>query len=238
MRTLALALIVAPAVTGAVPEVVRTVKAEYPAWAVGAGLSTTVHLKVLVGSDGSARRIEVVPYTVRGDLLGRSMRASFDSAAVRAARGWTFRPATRRGRPVAAWLRVEVPFTDPAGAELPDSIRSRTAWRALTRAWRLGGGGRGDGRYIPGGDAGLVFQRDGSFVERDVRGRERSGRFEIVGGGPGEMVARLTRTYAPSGIPRTVEAARFAGPDTLVLCPWPSGSACDTLVATPGRSGP
>ena len=227
MRMLALALIVAPAVSGAVPEVVRSVQAEFPAWAVGAGLSTTVRVKVLVGRDGSARRIQVDPYTVRQDILSRSMRASFDSAAVRAVRGWTFRPATRRGRPVASWLVVEVPFADPTNRGMPDSIRSRPTWRALMGAWRLVGIGRGD-RHPP---AGITFHRDGRFFERDARGFQRSGRFEIVGGGPGEPVARLTRSFDPSGLPRTVHSVRFAGPDTLVLCPWPSGGACDTLLA-------
>ena len=122
MRSLALALIVAPAlVHGAAPKVVRTVKAEYPSWARGAGLATVVRLRVLVGADGRAHRIEVMPYTTRDDILTRSMRASFDSAAVRAAWRWTFLPGTRRGRRVASWLAVEVPFADPKDA--PDTAR-------------------------------------------------------------------------------------------------------------------
>lgn len=234
MRTLALALIVVPAIVhGAPPSVVRTVKADFPAWAVGAGLSTTVHLRVLVGRDGSARRIEVDLYTVREDIMRRSMRASFDSAAVRAVRRWTFRPAMRRGRAVASWLMVDVPFTDPTDATgVPDSIRSRPTWRALVREWRRMPSGRGgEGRSASGVGA-IAFYRDGRFVERDTHGSERSGRFEIVGGGPDESVARLTRRFDPTGVPLTVDAVRFAAPDTLVLCPWLSG-ACDTLIATP-----
>jgi TonB family protein len=119
---LALALIVAPTIVhGAPPSVVRTVKAEYPPWAVGAGLGTKVRLRVLVGTDGRPRRIVVLPYTTRDDILTRSMRASFDSAAVRAAWRWTFLPGTRGGRQVASWLVVHVPFADPKDA--PDTAR-------------------------------------------------------------------------------------------------------------------
>jgi hypothetical protein len=77
-------------------------------------MSTRVELQALVGRDGRVRQVRVVPYDVRRDILTRGMRASFDSAAVRAVRAWTFRPATREGEPVQAWFRLEVPFEDPA----------------------------------------------------------------------------------------------------------------------------
>ena len=86
---------------------------EYPAWARGTGICTEVELRVLVGGDGRARHIEVVPYSVRHDFLTRSLRASFDSAAVRSVRGWSFTPATQAGKRMVAWLTVHVPFADP-----------------------------------------------------------------------------------------------------------------------------
>jgi periplasmic protein TonB len=95
------------------PQVERRVAADYPAWARGAGLITSVEVRVQVGTDGRARRVVVVPYSVKHDLMSRRLRASFDSAAVAAVRQWTFRPRRRNGRPVAAWTRVEVPFEDP-----------------------------------------------------------------------------------------------------------------------------
>ncbi|MEK7824459.1 MAG: TonB family protein [Candidatus Eisenbacteria bacterium] len=98
------------------PEVVRRVAAEYPAWARGAGLGTSVEVRVQVGTDGRARRVVVVPYSVRNDIMSRRLRASFDSAAVASVRQWGFRPALRGDRPVVAWMRVEVPFEDPGAA--------------------------------------------------------------------------------------------------------------------------
>lgn len=95
------------------PAVERRMTAEYPAWARGTGIETTVDLKVLVGRDARARRVVVEPYTVERDIMTRRMRASFDSAAVACVKRWTFRPAWRAGRPVAAWLRVEVLLADP-----------------------------------------------------------------------------------------------------------------------------
>jgi protein TonB len=104
------------------PAVMRREAAEYPGWARGSGLATGVDLRVRVGPDGRPQRVVVVPYRVERDILSRRLRASFDSAAVAAVRGWAFRPARRAGRPIAAWLRVTVPFEDP-GAPAPDSAR-------------------------------------------------------------------------------------------------------------------
>jgi protein TonB len=103
------------------PQVERRVAAVYPAWARGAGLGTSVEVRVQVGPAGRARRVVVVPYSVRHDVMSRRLRASFDSAAVAAVRQWTFRPARRGGQPVAAWMRVEVPFEDPGDDDAPGS---------------------------------------------------------------------------------------------------------------------
>jgi outer membrane biosynthesis protein TonB len=107
------------------PAIERRVPAELPGWARGTGIVTNVDLRVRVQRDGRAGRVVVDPYTVRGDILTRRLRASFDSAAVACVRRWRFRPAMRDGRPVAAWMRVAVPFEDP-GSD-PDSARADTA---------------------------------------------------------------------------------------------------------------
>jgi protein TonB len=107
--------------TGRGPEVVRRVAAEYPAWARGVGLGTSVEVRVQVGTDGRARRVVVVPYSVRNDIMSRRLRTSFDSAAVAAVRQWSFHPALRGGQPVAAWMHVEVPFEDPGASATPGS---------------------------------------------------------------------------------------------------------------------
>ena len=101
------------------PVVVRSFAPVYPAWAVGSGMETVVELSVLVGTNGRVSRVRVVPYTVRKDIMTRQMRASFDSAAVRAVRGWFFRPQLAGGRPVAAWASVKVPFEDPRETKVP-----------------------------------------------------------------------------------------------------------------------
>ena len=79
--------------------------------------------------------------TLQRDILSRSMRASFDSAAVRAVRRWRFRPATQAGRPMAAWLAVEVPFDDNGSQArdphpvMPHSIRTPAVWNAVMGEW-------------------------------------------------------------------------------------------------------
>ena len=113
------------AVQASAPAIERRVPAELPEWARGTGIVTSVDLRVRVQRDGRVGRVVVEPYTVRGDILTRRLRASFDSAAVVCVRRWSFRPAARGGRLIAAWLRVAVPFDDP-GSD-PDSARADTA---------------------------------------------------------------------------------------------------------------
>lgn len=222
------------------PRVLATVAAEFPAWAGGSGLSTQVALRVRVSADGRAERIEVVPYSTRHDVLTRALRASFDSAAVRAVRQWRFRPATREGRPVAAWLSVEVPVAEswvegPDGvAQMPDSLRWSAIWKALLREWwRL------PIRRTPAGHpSAILFRPGGRLTELDAQGRESHGRFELSSDGPAEeMAARLTRINDGAGAPRRVARMRFVGADTLILCPGTMGD-CDTLVATARGSRP
>lgn len=118
MKSWALVLAWAAALpTGAWAEpahVVDRVGPEYPSWARGTGIDTEVELRVLVGRDGRAKRVEVLPYDVTDDILTRKMRASFDSAAVRVVRRWRFAPAMRGGKVVPDWLTVRVLFSDHA----------------------------------------------------------------------------------------------------------------------------
>ena len=116
------------------PRVERRVAAEYPGWARGTGIGTTVEVRVLVGRDARARRVVVAPHTVERDILTRRLRASFDSAAVVCVKRWTFHPARRDGRPVAAWLSVEVAFDD--AGEDPGAAAAHGRRDTLARAKR------------------------------------------------------------------------------------------------------
>jgi TonB family protein len=209
------------------PRVIEAVEAEVPAWARGAGLSTRVPLRVLVGRDGRASRVEVVPYSTRNDILTRDLRAGFDSAAVRAVRTWRFEPARRGGSPVAAWLPVEVTVAEPwarGTAAAPDSVREPGLWTALLGEWRRISTGN------PSHDRVTVveFRRDGRYVER-VAGTAREGRFEIASSGGDDV--RLTRVRERV---QRIERMRFAGRDTLILYAPGTPGFCDTFLAVPG----
>jgi outer membrane biosynthesis protein TonB len=116
--------------------VVERAPAEYPAWAIGSGVSTDVLLRLRILPDSTLGQVKVAPYTVKNDLLTRQMRAGFDSAAVHAVRRWTFRAATLSGNAVAVWLDVAVPFEDPGAA--PDSARAVAPADSAVRVARVG----------------------------------------------------------------------------------------------------
>lgn len=82
-----------------VPEVLSRVPPVYPAKAKRDRLQGRVQLKVLVDEKGRASEVRVV----------RSV-PDLDNAAVAAVAQWTFRPAMKDGRPVAAWVVVPVEF--------------------------------------------------------------------------------------------------------------------------------
>jgi len=63
-----------------------------------------VVVKVLVLADGSVGRSEVA---------SSSGHPVLDQAALSASLGWRFRPATRDGRPIDAWVIVPVRFVVP-----------------------------------------------------------------------------------------------------------------------------
>jgi TonB family protein len=234
--TALLAVLLAAAGAATAPAVLERVEAEYPAFARGAGLSTTVGLRVRVTAEGLPAKIEVVPYSTRHDVLTRPLRASFDSAAVRAVRRWRFRPATQNGRPVAGWIRVEVPIeeswtkTADPHAVMPDSIRSSALWNALMGEWW-----RVPIRHTPvGHPSALQFRPGGQYLMLDATGGEKPGRFEVNGSRDDSNAALV---LVPDSGSRRPFRIRLAGRDTLILCPWKPTAACDTLVSTARGTG-
>ena len=90
------------------PRVVGDTSVAYPEGAHG---DEQVVLELVIGVDGSVRDVTVV-----------SGRPPFSEVAARNAFRWAFDPATRGGRAVAARIRFEVRFTEPAPAlEAPAS---------------------------------------------------------------------------------------------------------------------
>ena len=82
---------------------------------------------VVYPPDATGRALVILAVTVNTDGTVRSSRSlegaePFASAAVQASLLWRFVPATRNGRPIAALIKMEVPFeppTPPAAAEPP-----------------------------------------------------------------------------------------------------------------------
>jgi TonB family protein len=86
------------------PQVVRAVRAVYTAEAKAAGIEGIVRVEVLVLTDG----------TVGEDAkVIQSLDAKFglDDEAVKASKQWTFKPATKDGKPVSAHVVIEQTFT-------------------------------------------------------------------------------------------------------------------------------
>lgn len=74
---------------------------KYPVSAFEQGISGKVVLRVDVNAEGRPANITVIASTPAG---------VFDEVSVAAARQWTFEPAIRNGRPVAAALRIPLTF--------------------------------------------------------------------------------------------------------------------------------
>jgi TonB family protein len=91
------------------PKAIVALSAPYPEHATG---DAEVVVELLVGSDGTASEVRAL-----------SGAPPFSDAAVAAAAGWRFEPATRGGAPVRARIRVQVTFSEPEPApaqpELP-----------------------------------------------------------------------------------------------------------------------
>lgn len=87
------------------PKAKSSLDVGYPEGAAG---DATVLLKLLVGKDGRVDDVRVV-----------SGEPPFVVPAEAAARAWSFEPATRDGKPVAAWIATEIRFTEPAPESTP-----------------------------------------------------------------------------------------------------------------------
>ncbi|EFH12933.1 energy transducer TonB, partial [Teichococcus cervicalis] len=79
----------------------RPQPAEYPSRALEMGQTGSVTLRALVAPDGETRTVRV---------HRSSGAALLDQAALAAVRRWQFRAASVGGRPVHAWVEVQVHF--------------------------------------------------------------------------------------------------------------------------------
>jgi TonB family protein len=84
------------------PEMVYEIQPEYPRLAQRMGLGGVVHIKALVGMDGSVRKAMI--YRSSGN-------ESLDEAALEAAPQNRFKPALQNGQPVAVWVVYKVEFS-------------------------------------------------------------------------------------------------------------------------------
>jgi periplasmic protein TonB len=82
------------------PAVIDRVLPAYPLWEREAGISGTVLLHVLVGTDGRVKRVTVIR-----DIMGLT------DPALDAVKRWTFRPAQSNGHPVSVWVEIPVRFS-------------------------------------------------------------------------------------------------------------------------------
>jgi TonB family protein len=85
------------------PVVIREVKPAYTSDAMRAKVQGTVLLECVVKPNGEVGDVKVV----------RSLDSTFglDLEAMKAARGWRFRPGMRQGEPVAVLVTIELTFT-------------------------------------------------------------------------------------------------------------------------------
>jgi protein TonB len=83
-----------------VPEIVSRDPPMYPVVAREMGVSGTVILQILVGSDGKPKETMVIQSI-----------PMLDPYAVRCVEKWRFKPATSNGKPMAVWVAAPVKFT-------------------------------------------------------------------------------------------------------------------------------
>lgn len=86
------------------PEVPRPTSWAIPPYPPNAIGSATVVVEVTVGDDGTVKDARVV-----------TEPTGFDDAAASTARGWTFQPARRAGRPASARVEMVFDFRAPQG---------------------------------------------------------------------------------------------------------------------------
>ena len=94
----------APAIAPTQPLAVDTPPPEYPAQLACDDIGGTVGLIMEIGVDGS-------PVNIR--VENSSGQPALDQSAMDTVGTWTFRPATRNGKPVTTDLRVPVTFDPP-----------------------------------------------------------------------------------------------------------------------------
>jgi TonB family protein len=84
------------------PTLLRQVEPRYPSAAREARVEGSVELECVVGANGTITDVRIV----------RSLDAKYglDAEAVRAARGWLFRPGTREGKPVPVIITLILEF--------------------------------------------------------------------------------------------------------------------------------
>jgi TonB family protein len=87
----------------------------YPEQAAKAGEGGLVMLKVLVGTDGSARELQFVPEKSTVPEDSELVRSTLEVAAK-----WKFQPGAREGEPEEGWVLVPVRFDPPAKDTDPD----------------------------------------------------------------------------------------------------------------------
>lgn len=83
------------------PELIYAPPPEYPAIARAAGIEGKVYLQIFVGKDGKPKKVLVVKSEVTKDC---------DSAAVKAAWSFKFKPALQRDKPIGVWVSMPIIF--------------------------------------------------------------------------------------------------------------------------------
>ncbi len=83
------------------PEVLGRINPEYPFQARERGIEGFVAVKVLVGSDGTVRQVNILKSKPSG---------VFDQAVRKAVAGWRFRPGEVGSEPVTAWVTTTLHF--------------------------------------------------------------------------------------------------------------------------------
>jgi hypothetical protein len=105
-----------------------TAPVAYPEGATGAA---TIALELVIGVDGHVEEARLLPGE-SGAIPGEN--DPFAAAALEAARGWTFDPATRDGLPIRATIRAKVVFDappEPVAAEVPKPEAPKQAERPI-----------------------------------------------------------------------------------------------------------
>jgi protein TonB len=84
------------------PALLRQVPPVYPEEAKRQGLEDVIVIRVLITESGELADARIARRAQRDP--------SFEQAALAAVRQWSFKAAEKRGKPVACWLSVGVPF--------------------------------------------------------------------------------------------------------------------------------